>query len=65
MLALACTVLVEVPEILEIVFLHLEPHIVLKPIRDLLETFDASEEMFGSFRLFFKLARLILTPVCA
>ncbi|KDE05358.1 hypothetical protein MVLG_04271 [Microbotryum lychnidis-dioicae p1A1 Lamole] len=42
-----CSVLVEQPSILSIVFLHVQPFLVLSPIRSLLDTFGSSLENLG------------------
>ncbi|SCV74949.1 BQ2448_7978 [Microbotryum intermedium] len=42
-----CSVLVEQPSILWIVFLHVQPFLVLSPIRSLLDTFGSSLENLG------------------
>ena len=47
-LALMCTMLVDMPDVLEVTFLHVEPRAIIKPICDFLEGFDSSVETFGS-----------------
>lgn len=46
-LASVCTMLVEMPDVLEVTFLHAEPRSILKPICEFLEAFDSSVETFG------------------
>lgn len=50
-LSALCQTLLDVPHVLEILFLHLEPRELLAPIRDFLDHFDTSLENFGTSRL--------------
>lgn len=40
--------LVDMPDALEVAFLHVEPRVLLKPVCDFLESFDSSIETFGA-----------------
>ncbi|ORY69177.1 mediator complex subunit Med5-domain-containing protein [Leucosporidium creatinivorum] len=46
-LSALCKTILDVPDVLEVAFLHLEPREILSPVREFLDQFDTSLENFG------------------
>ncbi|GAA5931433.1 hypothetical protein JCM1841_001666 [Sporobolomyces salmonicolor] len=59
-LADLCDTLGEVPHALDIIFLHAAPRDVLPPIREVLDSFDTSQDDFGDNNAIERYGRLVL-----